>query len=73
LSEHATPQQYGNFMGIDFIVFALTPMYCFHVEGMTENEGNPLGSTQVSDPVPGKHAFRGNHEVFSVGSDALEE
>lgn len=32
---HAASEQDGDFMGIDFVIFCLTPMDGFHIEGMS--------------------------------------
>jgi hypothetical protein len=45
----------------------------FHVKGMTENEGDVLLGTEVSDPVPGEHAFDSDHDVLAEGSNGTEK
>lgn len=40
-------------------------MYSFHIKGMSEDERNTLFSTGICDPVPCKHAFRGNYDAFA--------
>jgi len=40
---------------------------------MAKDEGNILFGAEVSDPVPGEHAFYGNHNVLSEGGDDAEE
>ena len=57
LREHPTTQQDGDFLGVDLVVFGLAAMDRFHIEGMTEDKRNTVFSTEVSEPVPGKHAF----------------
>jgi hypothetical protein len=52
LREHTTAQQRRNFLGIDRVVFGLAPMDGLHGEGMTQHEGNPLLSTEISQPGP---------------------
>jgi hypothetical protein len=44
-----------------------------HVEGVAENEGNIFFIAEVSEPIPGEHAFYGNDDVFAVWFDSLEE
>src|SRR5215510_5685410 len=39
---------------------------------MTQAEGNALLCTQVSQPIPGEHAFDRDDETRTVGSDSLE-
>ena len=45
----------------------------FHVEGVVENEGDVLLDTEISDPVPGEHAFDCDHDVLTEGSDDAEK
>jgi hypothetical protein len=40
---------------------------------MAENEGNVLLDTEISDPVPGEHAFDSNHDVLTEGSNGMEK
>ena len=44
-----------------------------HVESVTEDEGDVFFSTEVSEPIPGEHAFDGDDDVFAVWFDSLEE
>jgi len=48
-------------------------MDCFHVEGMAENEGDVFLDTEISDPVPGEHAFDSDHDVLAEGSNGMEK
>jgi hypothetical protein len=52
LREQAPTQEPRDFLGIDSVVFGCAAMEGFHVEGMAEDEGHPLPSTQVSQPGP---------------------
>jgi hypothetical protein len=45
----------------------------FHVEGLAEDEGNTLPSTQVSQPGPREETFHANDEVLLIRSDGLEK
>jgi hypothetical protein len=45
----------------------------FHVEGMTQHEGNPLLSTEISQPVPGEDTFDRHHEAVTIGCNGLEK
>jgi hypothetical protein len=73
LGQCATSQEYGNFMGVDLVVFTLAAMNGFHIEGMAQNERNPFSGTKIGYPVPGEHALGSHHDVFPEGSDATEE
>jgi hypothetical protein len=45
----------------------------FHIEGMAQNEGDVFLGTEIGDPVPGEHAFDGNHDVLTEGSNGTEK
>jgi hypothetical protein len=44
-----------------------------HGEGMTEDKRDPMFSTEVSKPVPGKHAFGCQDDLLAGGGDGLEQ
>jgi hypothetical protein len=48
-------------------------MDSFHVEGVAENEGDVLLDTEISDPIPGEHAFDSDHDVLMEGSNDAEK
>lgn len=73
LREHTASEQGGDLQGVDLIIFGLSSMDGFHVEGMTEDEGNLLLVTEICDPVPGEHAFDGNHDVLAEGGNGTEK
>jgi hypothetical protein len=56
LWEHATAQQGSNLLRIDLVILGLTPVNGFHIESMTQNQGNVLFGTQVGEPLPGEDA-----------------
>jgi len=60
-------------MGVDFIVFAFAPVYGPHVQGMAEDKGNVFLVAEISQPVPGKHAFGTDNNVFPVWLDCSKE
>ena len=71
--DQAATEEGGDLVGVDPIVFGFAAVDGLHVEGMAEHEGNPLLLTQVSEPVPGKHALGGDDEILAVRRDDLEE
>jgi hypothetical protein len=73
LRNHAAPEQGGDLMGVDLIVFCFSSVDGFHVKGMPKNKGNVLFYTEISYPVPGEHALYSNHDVLSEGSDDAEK
>jgi hypothetical protein len=40
---------------------------------MAENEGDVLLNTEISDPVPGEHAFHGDGNVLAIGINDVEK
>ena len=73
LGQHAAPQQDGNFVGIDFVVFGFAAVDGFHVEGMSENERDFFFFTQIRNPVPGKNAFHRHNDVFPERFNGQQE
>ena len=71
--DHASAKERTDLVGIDAVVFGLATKDGFHIEGVTEDKGDPVLSTQVSEPVPGKHALDGDDEIVMVRLDDLEE
>ena len=73
LGQHAATQEYGNFMGVDRVVFGLTPMDRLHVQGMAEDNRDAFVSTEVGQPVPREHAFDCDDEPFSIGRNDVQK
>lgn len=73
LSEHAASQECGDLVGIDLVVLALSPMDCFHVQGVAQHEGDVLSGTKIGHPIPGEHAFCSHDDVFPVGLNEFQE
>jgi hypothetical protein len=71
--EHAAAQQSRKLLGIDRIVFVLPAMKSFHIQGMPQDKGNRLVSTQVGEPVPGEDTFDSDHQAVTIGGNGLEE
>ena len=71
--EHATSSEHGNLVGVNSVVFRLSAVDGFHVEGMAEDEFDTLISAQISDPVPGESAFDGDDEIVSVHFYSFQE
>jgi hypothetical protein len=44
-----------------------------HAEGMTQHDGNPLLSTEISPPVPGEETFDTADAIRARGRDGLEQ
>ena len=40
---------------------------------MTPHEGNPLLSTEISQPVPGEDTFDTDDDILAIGRDGLEK
>jgi hypothetical protein len=73
LGQHSGPKEPGDLTGIDSVVFDLGAVDRFHVEGMTEDEGDVFALTEIGKPIPGEHTLDGDDDVVAVGVDDLEE
>jgi hypothetical protein len=73
LGDHATTQKSSDLSSVDLVVFGLSPMYGFHVEGVSENEGDTFVGTEIGEPVPGEDTLDCDHKVFSVRRNCLEK
>ena len=71
--DHATFEECSDFVRVDLVVFGFAAVDGFHVEGMAQDEGDALLSTEVGDPVPGEHALHGNDDVLSERLNGFEE
>lgn len=70
LREHARAQQCCNFLRIDAVILDLAAMDGFHVQRMTEDEGQLFAGAQVGQPVPGEDAFDADNQVGAVSMDS---
>src|SRR3990172_5782954 len=73
LRNHPASEQGSDLEGVDLIVFGFSSVNRFHVEGMAENEGDIFLGTEIGDPVPGEHAFDGDHDILPEGSNGTEK
>jgi hypothetical protein len=71
--QHPAPQQHGNLVGIDLVVLGFAPVDCLHIEGVTQDEGDPLLRAEVGNPVPGEDALDRYHQVLAVCREGGEE
>ena len=71
--EHPAAQKDGDLVGIDLVVLGLAPVDGLHVQGVAEDEGDPLLGAQIGEPVPREDALHGHHQVLAVRSDGGEE
>ena len=72
LGEHTGSQELGDLERIDAIVLGLAPMDGFHVECMTENQGDVLPAAEVGEPLPAEDTLDTDDEVLAVGGDGLK-
>jgi hypothetical protein len=70
---HASPEEYGDLLGVDLVVFCFSAMDCLYVEGMSEDKGNAFFVAKIGYPVPGEDAFYGNDDILTKGSDGFEK
>ncbi len=73
VGEHPAAQQHGDFVGVDLVVFGCAAMDGLHGKGMTKHKRDPVVSTEVCQPVPGKHACGREDDLIAGGSDGLEQ
>lgn len=52
LGPHPAAEEPRNLLGSDCIVLGLTAMHRLPIEGMAQDEGNPLVGAEVSQPGP---------------------
>jgi hypothetical protein len=65
--DHASPEEYRDFVGVDLVIFGLAAVDGFHVQGMTEDKRDTMLLTQIGNPVPGEHAFYGDDNILPEG------
>jgi hypothetical protein len=44
-----------------------------HVEGVAQDEGNPLVGAEVGEPIPREDAFDTDDKIFPIGGNRLEK
>src|SRR5262249_19098611 len=55
------------------VVLGFAAVNRFHVECVTEHEGDALVLTEVGEPVPGEHALDSHNESFAKGLNGVQE
>jgi hypothetical protein len=60
-------------LGINLVVFRLATVDGFHIERVSQDEGDALFSAEVGEPLPGEETFHGAHETLTIGGNRLEE
>src|SRR5262249_42354304 len=73
LRKHASTEEHGNLVRLDLVIFGLAAVDGFHIEGVTEDEGNALRGAEVSEPVPGEDAFNGHNQTVPIGRNSFEK
>ena len=73
MGDRATTQQDSDLERIDLVVLGFAPVDGFHVQGVAEDESDPLSGTQIGKPVPGEDALDGDHKILAIGLDGAEE
>jgi len=71
--DHASPEQCGDFLGVDSVVFAFAAVDGFHIQSMAQDKRDSFLGTEISQPVPDEHTFHGDTDIRAVGLDDLEE
>jgi hypothetical protein len=67
------PQELGNFLGIDTIVFGCAAMDGLHGERVPEDESDPFPRTQVSQPRPREETCDRDDKSVTRGGNDLKE
>jgi hypothetical protein len=73
LGEPTAAQQHGDCVGVDRVVCGFAAMNGLHVQGMPKHKRDPVVSTEVSQPVPGKQACGREDDLRAVGRDGLAQ
>jgi hypothetical protein len=73
LGNKSATQQRRNLGGIKAVVLGFAAVNCPHVEGMSQDEGNPLILAEIGEPGPGEHALDADHYVLTEGAQRLEK
>ncbi len=60
-------------MSVDLVIFGLSAVDGFHIERVTQDEGEVFSSAGISEPIPGKHAFNCDYDILMVRSNELQE
>ena len=71
--KHAAAQQAGYFCGVAAIVLHFAAVDRFHVERMSEREGDRFVFTQIGEPIPGEHAFAADDQALAKRRHGVEE
>jgi hypothetical protein len=71
--EGAAAEQPGDLAGVDAIILGLAAVDGFHVQGVSEHEGDILFDAEIGDPVPGEHALGADDEVVAIGLDGPQQ
>jgi len=71
--KHPATKQCGDLLGVNLVVFHLSAVYCFHVQGVAQNELDTYAIAQIRYPVPGKDALNGQDQVLAVRPENISE
>ena len=73
LWQHPAAQEDGDFLGVARVMFGLAALDGLHREGMTEDRGDTVFSTEGSKPVPRQQACGREDDLSAGGGDGLEQ
>lgn len=71
--EHAAAKQGCDLVGVDTVVLGLSSVNRFHVQGVTEDEGNVSLFAEVGDPIPGEDALDADDHIGTEAGDDKNE
>jgi hypothetical protein len=73
LREPPPSEEHGALRGVNLSVLSLAAMDRLQRQGMPEDAGNPLVSTEVRQPIPGAEACDTDDESLTRGRHGLEK
>src|SRR5262249_8332260 len=73
LWQQASPQEYGNLLSVDLIVFGRAAVDGLHRERVTQDTRPIFVGAAGRQPVPGTEPFDGDDQLLTIGRHSLEE
>jgi len=67
------PQQVGQFLAVDAVVLVLAAVDSFHIQRVSEDEGQAGFLTGIGEPVPIERALAADGQGMAVRFDEFEE
>ena len=71
--EGAATQESGELGGVELVVLGFAAVDGFHVQRVSEHEGDVLVPAHVGEPVPGEHALDADDQSVAEGREGVQE